>query len=75
MFQALLANIHVYAEVATAGFQSGTDALLVTQSDLTLMDGTLTIDLPRPRAQLTTREDPRFLSYRHRLFNLLPLGH
>jgi NitT/TauT family transport system ATP-binding protein len=36
---------------------------------------TLTIDLPRPRAQLTTREDPRFLSYRHRLFDLLPLGH
>jgi NitT/TauT family transport system ATP-binding protein len=30
------------------------------------------IDLPRPRNQLTTREDRRFLAYRHRLFNLLP---
>jgi ABC-type nitrate/sulfonate/bicarbonate transport system ATPase subunit len=28
-------------------------------------------DLPRPRDQLTTREDPRFLAYRHRLFGLL----
>ncbi|HEX4113237.1 MAG TPA: ABC transporter ATP-binding protein [Stellaceae bacterium] len=30
------------------------------------------IDLPRPRHQLTTREDRRFLAYRHQLFNLLP---
>jgi NitT/TauT family transport system ATP-binding protein len=29
------------------------------------------IDLPRPRNQLTTREDPRFLAHRHRLFSLL----
>jgi NitT/TauT family transport system ATP-binding protein len=33
------------------------------------------IDLPRPRHQLTTREDARFLALRHRLFNLLPTGH
>ena len=33
------------------------------------------IDLPRPRNQLTTREDARFLALRHRLFNLLPTGH
>jgi NitT/TauT family transport system ATP-binding protein len=33
------------------------------------------VDLPRPRNQLTTREDPRFLALRHRLFNLLPTGH
>jgi NitT/TauT family transport system ATP-binding protein len=32
---------------------------------------TIDIDLPRPRNQLTTREDPRFLAHRHRLFNLL----
>ena len=32
---------------------------------------TMEIDLPRPRNQLTTREDPRFLAYRHRLFELL----
>ena len=29
------------------------------------------IDLPRPRNQLTTREDSRFLAYRHRLFEFL----
>jgi NitT/TauT family transport system ATP-binding protein len=29
------------------------------------------IGIPRPRNQLETREDPRFLSYRHRLFGLL----
>lgn len=36
---------------------------------------TLSIELERPRNQLTTREDARFLAYRHRLFNLLPPGH
>jgi NitT/TauT family transport system ATP-binding protein len=29
------------------------------------------VDLPHPRDQLTTREDSRFLAYRHRLFGLL----
>ena len=33
----------------------------------------VTIDLPRPRTQLATREDPRFLEYRHRLYR--HLGH
>ena len=32
---------------------------------------TIKIDLPRPRNQLTTREDSRFLAYRHRLFEML----
>jgi NitT/TauT family transport system ATP-binding protein len=32
---------------------------------------TVEIDLPRPRNQLTTREDARFLAHRHRLFRLL----
>jgi NitT/TauT family transport system ATP-binding protein len=32
---------------------------------------TVEIDLPRPRDQLTTREDSRFLAHRHRLFSLL----
>jgi len=36
---------------------------------------TMPIDLERPRNQLTTREDARFLAYRHRLFDLLPPGH
>jgi NitT/TauT family transport system ATP-binding protein len=36
---------------------------------------TVGIELERPRNQLTTREDARFLAYRHQLFNLLPTGH
>ena len=32
---------------------------------------TINADLPRPRDQLTTREDPRFLTRRRRLFGLL----
>jgi NitT/TauT family transport system ATP-binding protein len=36
---------------------------------------TIAIDLERPRNQLTTREDARFLAYRHQLFHLLPPGH
>jgi NitT/TauT family transport system ATP-binding protein len=32
------------------------------------------IDLPRPRDQLTTRENPKFLAHRHNLFGLLQ-GH
>ena len=36
---------------------------------------TIQIELERPRNQLTTREDARFLAYRHRLFNLLPPSH
>ena len=41
---------------------------------------TVGVGLPRPRNQLTTREDARFLAHRHRLFQLLahnqagPLG-
>jgi NitT/TauT family transport system ATP-binding protein len=31
----------------------------------------LEVQLPRPRSQLATREDERFLAYRHRLFGLL----
>ena len=33
----------------------------------------VSIELPRPRNQLTTREEPRFLEYRHRLYK--HLGH
>ena len=35
----------------------------------------LEIALERPRDQLATREDQRFLAYRHTLFGLLPPGH
>ncbi len=34
----------------------------------------ISVDLPKPRDQLTTREDPRFLAHRHHLFGLLQ-GH
>ncbi len=34
----------------------------------------IAVDLPKPRDQLTTREDPRFLAHRHHLFGLLQ-GH
>ena len=33
------------------------------------------VELSRPRHQLSTREDARFVALRHRLFNLLPSGH
>ena len=35
---------------------------------------TIDVGLPRPRNQLTTREDPKFLAHRHHLFGLLQ-GH
>ncbi len=35
---------------------------------------TIEVGLPAPRNQLTTREDPKFLAHRHRLFGLLQ-GH
>ena len=33
------------------------------------------VELPRPRNQLTTREDSRFLAYRHQLFEMLAREH
>jgi NitT/TauT family transport system ATP-binding protein len=35
---------------------------------------TVEVGIARPRSQLETREDPRFLAHRHRLFGLLQ-GH
>jgi len=31
----------------------------------------LDVKLPRPRNQLTTREDPRFIQHRHHIFELI----
>jgi NitT/TauT family transport system ATP-binding protein len=78
-------------EVARLSAESGTTVVFVThdlEEAIYLGDRVLAmeshpgrigevveIDLPRPRNQLTTREDARFLAYRHRLFNLLPTGH
>jgi NitT/TauT family transport system ATP-binding protein len=33
--------------------------------------GSVQVDLPRPRDQLATREDPAFLACRHRLYDLI----
>jgi NitT/TauT family transport system ATP-binding protein len=35
----------------------------------------LDVDLPRPRDQLSTREDPRFLEYRHHIFTRIRGAH
>lgn len=44
--------------------------VVLGRSPATVVENIL-IDLPRPRNQLSTREDSRFLAYRHRLFELL----
>jgi NitT/TauT family transport system ATP-binding protein len=48
----------------------GDRVVVLGQSPATIMES-MEIGLPRPRNQLTTREDSRFLAYRHRLFKLL----
>jgi NitT/TauT family transport system ATP-binding protein len=78
-------------EVARLSAESGTTVVFVThdlEEAIYLGDRVISmesrpgrigelvgVDLPRPRNQLTTREDARFLALRHRLFNLLPMGH
>ncbi len=48
----------------------GDRVVVLGQSPATIVES-MEIGLPRPRNQLTTREDGRFLAYRHRLFKLL----
>jgi NitT/TauT family transport system ATP-binding protein len=78
-------------EVARLSAESGTTVVFVThdlEEAIYLGDRVISmesrpgrigevvkVDLPRPRDQLTTRENPCFLALRHRLFNLLPSGH
>ncbi len=79
-------------EVARLSAESGTTVIFVThdlEEAIYLGDRVISmesrpgrisevmeIDLPRPRHQLRTREDARFLAYRHHLFDLLPTtGH
>ena len=47
------------------------DRVLVLGGSPASVRESIEIDLPRPRNQLTTREDWRFLAYRHRLFEML----
>jgi NitT/TauT family transport system ATP-binding protein len=78
-------------EVARLSAESGTTVVFVThdlEEAIYLGDRVISMEsrpgrigevvdvaLPRPRNQLTTREDPNFLALRHKLFNLLPTGH
>jgi NitT/TauT family transport system ATP-binding protein len=78
-------------EVARLSAESGTTVVFVThdlEEAIYLGDRVISMEsrpgrigevvdvaMPRPRNQLTTREDPNFLSLRHKLFNLLPHGH
>jgi ABC-type nitrate/sulfonate/bicarbonate transport system ATPase subunit len=48
----------------------GDKVIVLGRSPATVVEN-IAIDLPRPRNQLFTREDNRFLTYRHRLFELL----
>lgn len=48
----------------------GDRVVVLGQSPATIITS-IEIELPRPRNQLTTREDSRFLTYRHRLFEML----
>ncbi len=48
----------------------GDRVVVLGQSPATIVTS-IEIELPRPRNQLTTREDGRFLAYRHRLFQML----
>ena len=50
------------------------DRVLVLSANPGEIIDEITVDLPRSRHQLTTREHPNFLAYRHRLFGQLQ-GH
>ena len=47
------------------------DQVIVLASNPGRIAERITVEIPRPRSQLETREDQRFLAYRHRLFGLL----
>ncbi|HET7766385.1 MAG TPA: ABC transporter ATP-binding protein [Burkholderiales bacterium] len=47
------------------------DRVIVLQSNPGRIAEMIAVEIPRPRNQLDTREDKRFLEHRHRLFGLL----
>jgi len=51
------------------------DRVVAMESRPGRISAVLDINLPWPRDQLTTREDERFLRYRHELFKYLPRAH
>jgi NitT/TauT family transport system ATP-binding protein len=51
------------------------DRVVAMESRPGRISAVLDINLSRPRDQLTTREDERFLRYRHELFKYLPRVH
>ena len=66
MFKAL----HRQIGSVTAAF----DALIALGTHPGRIVERVEVGIPRPRTQLETREDPKFLAHRHRLFGLLQ-GH
>jgi NitT/TauT family transport system ATP-binding protein len=47
------------------------DRVIVLEANPGRVAQSIAVDIARPRSQLETREDARFLAYRHRLFGLL----
>ena len=85
-----LTRQHLQDEVARLATDRGTSVVFITHDleeaiylgDRVILLGAnpgriveqIEVDLPRPRHQLSTREDARFLAHRHHLFGLLE-GH
>ena len=63
-------SAHRRTRSGVASIYLGDRVVVLGGSPASIM-ATVEIDLPRPRNQLTTREDARFLAHRHRLFSLL----
>lgn len=47
------------------------DTVIVLSERPSVVADEITIDLPRPRSQLETREHPKFIEYRHHVYSLI----